>query len=163
MNVLIIILAINVIINTTGGSLIAAEIIINAFKHHNGRIRVHIPHYALSAGMLIALAGDEIFLGENGFVGAVDPQLFGYFSASSIIKYAETYGEHATGWIGDLVKLGRGQAHAANNRIMSLLEGMLSEKYSLDEMVKIKEELASGLYNHDNPLFYEKLALWSYT
>ena len=149
----------DIILNTTGGSMTAAEVIINALTNHKGKIRVYVPHHALSAGLLLALAADEIYLEKNAFVSPIDPQLIG-FSAASIIKYADQYGHISTGWVGDIMKLASGQAKSANNRMNFLLKKMLVDNYTSDDIEIISDELASGKYNHDKPLFYNDLKMY---
>ncbi|MCK5346385.1 MAG: hypothetical protein KAR20_23405, partial [Candidatus Heimdallarchaeota archaeon] len=115
--------------------------------------------HALSAGLLLALAADEIYLEKNAFVSPIDPQLIG-FSAASIIKYADQYGHISTGWVGDIMKLASGQAKSANNRMNFLLKKMLVDNYTSDDIEIISDELASGKYNHDKPLFYNDLKMY---
>lgn len=65
---------INLFIHTLGGSSIACELLAKALLNHPGRIRVFIPQYAFSAGTMIALAADEIYMTKNAVLGPVDPQ-----------------------------------------------------------------------------------------
>lgn len=47
-----------------------------------------MPHYAMSGGTLIALAADEIVMGDNAVLGPADPQL-GQYPAVSLVKTAQ--------------------------------------------------------------------------
>ena len=55
---------IDIILHTPGGLVIAALQIARALKAHKGKVTVFVPHFAMSGGTLIALAADEIVLGE---------------------------------------------------------------------------------------------------
>lgn len=55
--------ALTVWIDTTGGSVWAASGMYNALKEHDGKVTVKIDGKALSAGSIIAMAGDEILMG----------------------------------------------------------------------------------------------------
>ena len=57
--------------------------IARAIKAHKGKVTVYVPHYAMSGGMLIALAADEIVMDNHAVLGPVDPQL-GEFPAANI-------------------------------------------------------------------------------
>jgi len=76
---------INLILHTPGGIALAALQIARAIKAHQGKVTVYVPHYAMSGGTLIALAADEIALGEHSVLGPVDPQIDKY-PAPSIVN-----------------------------------------------------------------------------
>jgi ClpP class serine protease len=59
--------------------------IARAVEAHPAKVTVYVPVYAMSGGTLIALAADEIVLGEFSVLGPIDPQILG-FPAASIVK-----------------------------------------------------------------------------
>ena len=155
-------MSLDIILNTTGGSMTAAEIIINALHNRSGVTRFYIPHYAQSAGLLLALAGDDIYLGKNAFVSPVDPQLGYGISAASVKRFCDARARGASpgeGWVGDLMRLIYGEAQAAVERTYNLIEKMLirNSDISAGDIEIVQEELASGKYNHDKPLFFQDL------
>lgn len=64
----------DLILHSPGGSLEAAESIVNYLRARFEEIRVFIPHAAMSAATMIACAADEIVMGEHSSVGPTDPQ-----------------------------------------------------------------------------------------
>jgi hypothetical protein len=76
---------IDLVIHTPGGLLLAAMQIARAVEAHKAKVTVYVPVYAMSGGTLIALAADEIVLGEFSVLGPIDPQIAG-LPAASIIK-----------------------------------------------------------------------------
>ncbi len=76
---------IDLVLHTPGGLVLAALQIARAIARHPGKVRVIVPHYAMSGGTLIALAADEIILCEHAVLGPVDPQL-GQYAAASVLK-----------------------------------------------------------------------------
>ncbi len=76
---------IELILHTPGGLVLAAMQIARAVEKHPAKVTVYVPVYAMSGGTLIALAADEIVLGEFSVLGPIDPQIFG-FPAASIVK-----------------------------------------------------------------------------
>jgi ClpP class serine protease len=76
---------IDLVIHTPGGIVLAAMQIARAVEAHKAKVTVYVPVYAMSGGTLIALAADEIVLGEFSVLGPIDPQIAG-FPAASIVK-----------------------------------------------------------------------------
>jgi ClpP class serine protease len=76
---------IDMILHTPGGLVLAAMQIARAVEAHPAKVTVYVPVYAMSGGTLIALAADEIALGEFSVLGPIDPQIAG-FPAASIVK-----------------------------------------------------------------------------
>jgi ClpP class serine protease len=76
---------IDFVIHTPGGLVLAAMQIARAVQAHKAKVTVYVPVYAMSGGTLIALAADEIVLGEFSMLGPIDPQIAG-LPAASIVK-----------------------------------------------------------------------------
>ena len=76
---------IDLILHTPGGLVLAAMQIARAVEAHPAKVSVIVPVYAMSGGTLIALAADEIVLGEFSVLGPIDPQIAG-LPAASIVR-----------------------------------------------------------------------------
>ena len=76
---------IDFVIHTPSGLVLAAMQIARAVEAHKAKVTVYVPVYAMSGGTLIALAADEIVLGEFSVLGPIDPQIAG-LPAASIVK-----------------------------------------------------------------------------
>jgi ClpP class serine protease len=76
---------IDLILHTPGGIVLAAMQIARAVEAHPAKVTVFVPVYAMSGGTLIALAADEIVLGEFSVLGPIDPQIVG-LPAASIVR-----------------------------------------------------------------------------
>lgn len=143
---------ISLIIHTNGGSLTSAEVIVNALTHYTENIKVYIPYKCASAGTLIALCSNEIYMDKNAYCGTIDPQCWG-ISVCDVVKFCATYSE-STSWIGDICKLALSQANAAVNRMKDVLNRIPNIQNNMDV---ITHELLSGKYNHDKPLFIQDM------
>jgi hypothetical protein len=79
---------IDIIINTEGGDIFSALHIVDILKNSGKKINIFIPHYSMSAGTLISMAGNKIYMTENSSMGPIDPQIGiwwkGLFSKSSL-------------------------------------------------------------------------------
>ncbi len=76
---------IDLVIHTPGGIVLAAMQVARAIEAHPAKVTVYVPVYAMSGGTLMALAADEIVLGEFSVLGPIDPQIAG-LPAASIVK-----------------------------------------------------------------------------
>ena len=65
----------DLILHSPGGSLEAAEAIVQYLRSEFTHIRVIVPQMAMSAATMIACAADEIVLGKHSFLGPIDPQI----------------------------------------------------------------------------------------
>jgi ATP-dependent protease ClpP protease subunit len=146
-----------IILETPGGSMTAAEVIVNCLLNHRGKVIVYVPRFALSAGTLIALAADEIYLEKNAFLGPVDPQFrFGY-SAASLLQYTDNISETNASWVTDLAKIVRIEASKSMKWILDIINRIYT--YKRRELTdKLFEFLVSGKHNHERPLFFNDLS-----
>ncbi len=64
----------DLILHSPGGSAEAAEAIVDYLRQRFDHIRVFIPLAAMSAATMVALAGDEIVMGQHSQLGPTDPQ-----------------------------------------------------------------------------------------
>jgi ClpP class serine protease len=76
---------IDIVLHTPGGLVLAAMQIARAVEAHPAKVTVYVPVYAMSGGTLIALAADEVVLGEFSMLGPIDPQIAG-LPAASIVR-----------------------------------------------------------------------------
>ncbi|MGD9153447.1 MAG: ATP-dependent Clp protease proteolytic subunit [Gammaproteobacteria bacterium] len=64
-----------VILETTGGSIEVVERISNVFRKHFHEVDYIVPGYAYSAGTVLALSGDNIYMDYYSVLGPIDPQI----------------------------------------------------------------------------------------
>jgi hypothetical protein len=77
------------ILNTYGGRADSSFKVARRLRSHFEHIKVYIPHFALSGGTLLALAGNQIVLGEMSHIGPIDLQVFrngNYYSVNAMIR-----------------------------------------------------------------------------
>ena len=64
-----------VILQTTGGQIEVTERIASTFRKHYKFVEFIIPNYAMSAGTVLVLSGDEIYMDYYSILGPIDPQV----------------------------------------------------------------------------------------
>ncbi|HYN50778.1 MAG TPA: hypothetical protein VES62_07615 [Thermoleophilaceae bacterium] len=64
-----------VILETAGGYMESAERMARLFRHHYRRVEFVVPDFAMSAGTVLAMSGDEIHMDYSSILGPIDPQV----------------------------------------------------------------------------------------
>lgn len=64
-----------VLLETTGGYIEVVERIYNVFRKHYQLVNFIVPNFAYSAGTVLVLSGDEIYMDYFSVLGPIDPQL----------------------------------------------------------------------------------------
>lgn len=64
-----------VILTTTGGSLTPVQKMVQIFRHFYNEVFFVVPDYAYSAGTILCMSGDKIFMNYFSNLGPIDPQV----------------------------------------------------------------------------------------
>lgn len=68
--------SLTVVLETDGGSIETAERIANVFRHHYPkRVCFLVPNFAMSAGTILVMSGDDIYMDYYSILGPIDPQV----------------------------------------------------------------------------------------
>jgi ClpP class serine protease len=139
---------IDLIVHTPGGLVLAAMQIARAVEAHPANVRVFVPVYAMSGGTLIALAADEIILGEFSVLGPIDPQLLG-FPAASIVKARDS---KPIDKVMDLTLVLADVSEKALDQVKRGAVELLTPRLDKKKATAIAEKLAGGHWTHDYAL-----------
>lgn len=63
-----------VVLETNGGLMETVERLVAVMRNHYSRVSFVIPNFAYSAGTVLALSGDQIFMDYYSVLGPIDPQ-----------------------------------------------------------------------------------------
>lgn len=88
-------------INSPGGSVFDGVAIQNMLKQHKAHVTTYIDGIAGSIASIIALAGDEIHIADNGYVMIHDPASFVMGNKEDMLKEAEVLDKLAEGMAND--------------------------------------------------------------
>jgi ClpP class serine protease len=143
--------AIEIILHTPGGLVLAARQIASALADHDGKVTAVVPHYAMSGGTMIALAADEILMDSHAALGPIDPQL-GQYPAASLVAVAEMPGQHKDETL-LMADVGRKALHQVEVFARGLLERNMEPARARD----IARIMSSGLWTHDHPLLPQEV------
>jgi ClpP class serine protease len=142
----------DLVLHTPGGLVLASLQIARAIHAHPGKVTIFVPHYAMSGGTLIALAGDEIVMSPHAVLGPVDPQL-GQHPAVSILAVVR---EKTVDKIDDETLMLADQAKKAIRQVEESLHQLLVGKCKPVNAKKLARTLSEGRWTHDHPITFEE-------
>src|SRR5499425_1774764 len=139
---------IDLILHTPGGLVLAAMQIARAVEAHAAKVTVFVPVYAMSGGTLIALAADEIVLGEFSVLGPIDPQIAG-LPAASIVKARDSKPVEN---VFDLTVVLADMGEKALAQVKRGAVELLTPRMDLAAAEALADKLAGGHWTHDYAL-----------
>ena len=139
---------IDFVIHTPGGLVLAAMQIARAVESHKAKVTVYVPVYAMSGGTLIALAADEIVLGEFSVLGPIDPQIAG-LPAASIVKARDS---KPIEQVSDLTLVFADVGEKALNQVRQGAVELLTPRMEQAAAEALAAKLAGGHWTHDYAL-----------
>lgn len=145
---------IDLVLHTPGGLVLAAMQIARAVEAHPAKVRVFVPVFAMSGGTLIALAADEIILGEFSVLGPIDPQLMG-LPAASIVAARDA---KSADKVFDLTHVLADVSEKALAQVKRGAVELMTPRMELAKAKRLAEKLAGGHWTHDYALTAEEAA-----
>jgi ClpP class serine protease len=145
---------IDLILHTPGGLVLAAMQIARAVEAHPAKVTVYVPVYAMSGGTLIALAADEIVMGEFSMLGPIDPQISG-LPAASIVKARDS---KPISEVWDLTLVLADVSEKALAQVKKGTVELLTPRMEQAKAEALAEKLAGGYWTHDYALTAEEAA-----
>ena len=139
---------IDLVLHTPGGIVLAAMQIARAVEAHKAKVTVYVPVYAMSGGTLIALAADEIVMGEFSVLGPIDPQIAG-LPAASIVKARDS---KPTGSAFDLTLILADVAEKALAQVKQGAVELLTPRMEQAAAEVLAAKLSGGHWTHDYAL-----------
>jgi len=157
----------DLILHTGGGSAEATDAIVSYLRQKFAHIRIIIPQAAMSAGTMLACAGDEIVMGKQSSIGPIDPQFILQTSvgvqslpAHAILKQFEIAQKECAenpkllnSWMPMLSQYGPALLIRCKDQIdfgRDLVENWLSTYMFKDSKDEHPAQIAEFLSNHDN-------------
>ena len=143
---------IDIVLHTPGGLVLAAMQIARAVEAHPAKVTVYVPVYAMSGGTLIALAADEIVLGEFSVLGPIDPQIAGLPAASIIRARDSKPVEH----VFDLTLVLADVSEKALAQVKRGAVELLTPRLDQAAAEALASKLAGGHWTHDYALIADE-------
>lgn len=139
---------IDIVLHTPGGLVIASMQIARAIEAHRAKVTMFVPIYAMSGGTLMALAADEIVMGEFSMLGPIDPQIMGISAASIIAARDAKPIEH----VSDVALVLADVSDKATAQVKRGAVEIMTPRMDRDKAEALAETLTSGKWTHDYAL-----------
>jgi hypothetical protein len=114
-----------VVLKTEGGQIETAERIVNTFRHFYPDVWFVIPNFAMSAGTVLTMCGDRIFMDYYSNLGPIDPQI--------------GKGDRFVPALGYLAKYDELIAKSANGTLTTAEMGYLVERFDPAELYSYEQ------------------------
>ena len=118
---------VHIILKTNGGTLRSTQVIVNALLSFPGEVHVFVLDYAMSAGTIICLAADKVYMSPCSHLGMIDPQMTsGGFSLNFMGGLGEI--EIETPFLRDIIRMASVGMSAPERDINKLLNKIAESK-----------------------------------
>lgn len=120
-----------IILQTDGGYSPTAEKLVRRMRRDYNDISFIIPNYAMSAGTILALSGDRIFMGIDSALGPIDPQINKKIGGENEWVPAVSY----------INKFDELVAKSRNNSLSPAEYMMMEKQFNLPELERFKQSI----------------------
>lgn len=164
----------DLILHSLGGSLAAAEQIVNYLRAKYSHIRVIVPQNAMSAATMMACAADEIIMGRHSALGPTDPQILVdnrmvpaqavlnefYFAQDEEVSASEIMEARISMWPPGLIDICANAVKLSETMVSDWLHRYM--KLGVKKADKVARKLADAdkHLTHNRPLGIGKLKSW---
>ena len=121
-----------VILHTNGGIVEEVQNIVQILRHHYDQVHFLVPVCAMSAGTVLALSGDKIYMDYFSRLGPIDPQLFTGERMVPALSYLHQYEKL-------IEKSQQGQLSSAEYALLSRLD--LAELHRIELAAELSVSL----------------------
>lgn len=139
-----------VILTTAGGYIEVVQRIVHTLRHHYNIVNFIVPNYAFSAGTVLVMSGNDIYMNYYSCLGPIDPQV-------------ETESGQRVPALGYLIQWER-LLEKANNGTLTMAEmGLMVNGFDQAELYKYEQERALSIAFLKEWLVKYKFKNWKIT
>ena len=147
----------NIILNTTGGNISSNDTLINFILTSKVNLNIYILNKAMSAGTLIALSANNLYIDKDAYLSPTDPQIPFDDDMYSIKSFIDLYENKDNNYITDKYLITYYENKKLYDENINLIQKLLKNKFRKNISKNKKKEfiniLTSGKYAHHYPLF----------
>lgn len=151
----------NIILETYGGDIAANDQIINHILTYNLKLNIFVFKYSQSAGTLLALCANKLYMTKTSFLGPTDPQITIDDTTYSLKALHDLCENKDFNYIADKMLLTYYDSKKLHEENIENIEKILHNKFKKNIAVLDREEfiqkITSGNISHHTPLNYKLL------
>lgn len=156
--------SLDIIIHTIGGDIMNSDVIMNVILNYKHNVNVYVPCFAFSAGTMLTLCANNIYMNEISLLSPIDPQMTykidKFISCTSSSKHlADLLKNKTANNIDDTIYLHAIESRYLHDDNIKNLRNILHKRYKLTKknIKRIIKKLASGLDPHHKPINIDML------
>lgn len=139
-----------VVLTTTGGYIEVVQRIVETMRHHYRYVDFVVPNHAFSAGTVLAMSGDSIYMNYYSRLGPIDPQV-------------EGQNNRQVPALGYLIQWERLLKKAREGTITTVEASLLLNKFDLAELYKYEQARELSITLLKRWLVSYKFKDWNHT
>jgi len=139
-----------VILTTAGGYIEVVQRIVHTLRHHYSIVNFIVPNYAFSAGTVLVMSGNDIYMNYYSCLGPIDPQV-------------ETESGQRVPALGYLIQWERLLEKANNGKLTMAEMGLMINGFDQAELYKYEQERALSIAFLEEWLVKYKFKKWKIT
>lgn len=149
---------INIVIETYGGNISSNDKILNHIIKSKLKLSTYIFKYAQSAGTLLALSGNKIYMTQNAFLGPTDPQITIDDNQYSVKALIDMCDNKDINYIGDKYVLTYFDSKKLYQENIEIFKNIINNKFKKNLTLSEKEyfitSFTDGNISHHTPFNY---------
>ena len=146
----------NIIIDTYGGNITSNDILLNFIITSKIKLNIYVPNKAQSAGTLLSLSADKLYIDKYAYLGPTDPQITYENETYSIRSFMDLCNNKDNNFITDkylLCYYDNKKLYDENIELCTkLLQNKFKKNISDSKKNELLSHLTSGLHSHHIPL-----------
>ena len=145
----------SLILDTNGGSTISNDILLNYIIESKLELKTYVIRKASSAGTLLALASDKLYMNNDAYLTPTEPQITILDKTYSVKSIIELYNNKDNNLINDVNLLGYYEFKKSYDENIETVKKLLNTKFKFNiskkEKNKLIDDFTEGNISHHMP------------
>jgi len=150
-----------ILLDTNGGYISSNDRLVHFILNSNLKIKIYVIRKAYSAGTVLALSGESLYMDKNACLGPTDPQITILKDTISIKSLIKLYEEKDKNTISDLYLIQYYESKRSHEENINLIKKLLNKKFhsniSKKDQLMLVDKFTSGNISHHIPISYNEL------
>jgi len=151
----------DILLDTNGGYISSNDRLVNFILNSDLRIKIYVMRKAYSAGTILALSAEHLYMDKNACLGATDPQITILKDTISIKSLMNLCEEKDKNTISDIYLIQYYEYKRSHEENIKLITKLLNKKFnpkiSKKDQLTLIDKFTSGNMSHHIPISYNYL------
>jgi len=151
----------DILLDTNGGYISSNDRLVNFILNSDLRIKIYVMRKAYSAGTILALSAEHLYMDKNACLGTTDPQITILKDTISIKSLMNLCEEKDKNTISDIYLIQYYEYKRSHEENIKLITKLLNKKFnpkiSKKDQLTLIDKFTSGNMSHHIPISYNYL------